>query len=66
MDIIDRASKLEQQQRDDLLRRVRNDNNHTISLKHCSECGRTIPKKRREAVKNCTRYIDCQTAMESK
>ena len=34
------------------------------SLTHCEDCGDMIPQKRREAIPNCTRCIDCQTVVE--
>lgn len=31
---------------------------------HCADCGKEIPMKRREAVRNCRRCLTCQIEFE--
>lgn len=65
-DIFDRASDLEQWQRDQAIAMAtQHDESHITSL-GCHDCGEEIPAARRQAAPHCTRCIDCQAAFEKK
>lgn len=63
-DIFDRAQELEQRQRTEALARFAEGLEVSISLCHCSDCGEPIPEARRNAVRGCTRCVQCQTDAE--
>lgn len=63
-DIFDRAQELEQRQRTEALARFAEGLEVSISLSHCSDCGEPIPEARRNAVRGCTRCVQCQTDAE--
>lgn len=60
----DRASELEQRQRDEALARQAAKQHAGGSLSHCEDCGDVIPEKRRQAVPGCRRCIHCQQRHE--
>jgi len=65
MDLFDRATQFEEQQRElalaQVLRRVRAAGE---SLTHCIDCGVDIAEARRQAVPGCQRCVDCQAIFE--
>lgn len=68
-DIYDRASDLEQAQRDDALSEQRTRAGLTgktwmDSARECRVCDEPIPLKRRKAVPGCSTCIDCQNDLE--
>jgi len=61
MDQFDRATQLEEQQREAALAQVlHRAQNAGESALHCIDCGVDIPEARRQAVPGCQRCIDCQ------
>jgi len=62
-DLFDRASDLEQLQREEALARHRRPAAGP-SYSHCEDCGDDIPAIRRQAVPGCTRCIVCQEVQE--
>lgn len=46
---------------DDAVQRARSELPHGDSLKHCEECGVSIPEARREAIPGVRLCIDCQS-----
>jgi phage/conjugal plasmid C-4 type zinc finger TraR family protein len=67
MDDLDRASELEQKQRQMALNSQLNShqNNVVISALACMECDAGIPQARREASQGCQYCIDCQGLSEA-
>jgi phage/conjugal plasmid C-4 type zinc finger TraR family protein len=66
-DIFDRATELEELQREDALKRQRSRAEHgDISASECGDCGDQIPEERRLAAPGCTRCIDCERINEAK
>lgn len=61
-DISDRASQIEQLQRDIAIKqRIQNPQS---SSPYCEDCGNDIPLERLKAVMGCVRCIDCQIRYE--
>ena len=46
---------------DEAVQRARSELPHGDSLKHCEECGVSIPEARREAIPGVRLCIDCQS-----
>lgn len=65
-DIFDRASELEQRQRDAAITEARSHAPHGESEKFCvmPDCGAPIPEARRQAVPGCRLCIECQARLE--
>ncbi|QOK91561.1 TraR/DksA family transcriptional regulator [Ralstonia pseudosolanacearum] len=64
-DIIDRASELEERQREEAIARVRAvRRTEQPSRKACIDCDAPIPEGRRQAVPGCTLCIDCARLRE--
>lgn len=67
MSKLDDAQKIEQHLLNAALSMHREQANKPgAAFEHCQECGITIPKQRREAVKNCSTCVDCQSLIEIK
>ncbi|MCX7204761.1 MAG: TraR/DksA C4-type zinc finger protein [Proteobacteria bacterium] len=64
MDLFDRASELEQLQRDGAIAHTRKNAPHGISATECEDCGAAIPAARQAAALGCIRCISCQTIFE--
>lgn len=64
-DILDRASELEELQREVALASARY-RPAGQSYSHCEECGDDIPEARRKAVPGCHRCIHCQQRYEQR
>jgi phage/conjugal plasmid C-4 type zinc finger TraR family protein len=61
----DDAQKIEQHLLDAALSMQRQKANQPgAAFERCQECGIDIPKQRREAVKNCSTCVDCQSLIE--
>lgn len=66
-DFYDRASALEEQQRQWAIDRQRTHSaGSDIGAVDCTDCGDAIDPARRIAVPGCCRCIDCQTAADSR
>ncbi|WP_432719863.1 TraR/DksA C4-type zinc finger protein [Jeongeupia wiesaeckerbachi] len=63
-DVFDRASDLEQHQRDLAIAAARTQPAGASRL-GCADCGESIPEQRRIKVAGCTRCIDCQQRFEA-
>jgi len=67
MDQFDRATQLEEQQREialaQVLARTRGAGESAL---HCIDCGVDIPEARRRAVPGCQRCVDCQEDFENR
>lgn len=63
-DIYDRASELEQYQRDEAIKKALDRKPVGASSLVCHTCGEDIPEARRLAVVACTRCINCQKDYE--
>ncbi|WP_047396523.1 TraR/DksA family transcriptional regulator [Chitinibacter sp. ZOR0017] len=63
-DIFDRASDLEQWQRDKAIAIAREQVESTVTSLGCHDCGEPIPEARRNAQRHCTRCVPCQTKYE--
>ncbi|WP_448875240.1 TraR/DksA C4-type zinc finger protein [Desulfobulbus propionicus] len=65
MDEIDAAQKAERLFREGALASMRRPKAATREgLTHCVDCGEEIPEKRRLAVPNCCRCLECQEEHE--
>lgn len=67
-DDVDRASKLEQIQREIALKAHRSGVSlaqELVGVRYCLDCGEEVPRKRIESV-NADRCIECQTLLELK
>jgi phage/conjugal plasmid C-4 type zinc finger TraR family protein len=64
-DIFDRASDLEQWQRDEALKIVREHDESTVVSYGCHDCGAALSEARRKAAPHCTRCVECQTDFEA-
>jgi len=65
MDQFDRATQLEEQQREIALAQVlARTQGAGESALHCIDCGVDIPEARRQAVPGCQRCVDCQSVFE--
>lgn len=64
-EIIDQASALEEQMREQAIAAHRL-NHNAVSAEHCAECGEDIPAPRRAAVPGCQTCADCQGVIELK
>lgn len=65
MDLIDKANKLVEEQRDEAIKKVRSKIANEASRTHCFLCGEEIPDARRQAVIGCKTCIDCQEDLEA-
>lgn len=65
-DVFDRASDLEQWQRDQAIAIAREHEESTVTSLGCHDCGEEIPEARREAQPHCKRCVPCQSAFEKK
>ncbi|MCL1618350.1 TraR/DksA C4-type zinc finger protein [Ralstonia pseudosolanacearum] len=66
-DIFDRASELEERQREEAIARVRAVcHSGKPSRKACLDCDAPIPEARRQAVPGCTLCIDCASQREKR
>ncbi|WP_410499691.1 TraR/DksA family transcriptional regulator [Chitinibacter sp. S2-10] len=63
-DVFDRATDLEQWQREQALSKALDQPASTVTSLGCHECGEPIPEARRKAAPHCTRCIDCQKDFE--
>lgn len=63
-DIFDRAQELEQRQRAEAIAKFSEKIETGDGLSHCEDCGEPIPEARRNAVRGCTRCVQCQTDAE--
>lgn len=68
-DIFDRASELEEKTRERALaaqaqRAALTGKTMADSAAECTDCGDTIPLKRRKAMPGCQRCVDCQSQHE--
>lgn len=63
-DISDRASQLEQLQRDLALAKHRR--TATVSAHECDDCGEPIPELRRKTIIGCRRCVTCQEIVEKR
>ncbi|MCB6182329.1 TraR/DksA family transcriptional regulator [Leeia sp. TBRC 13508] len=64
-DVFDRASDLEQAQRDAAIAAVREcTHSDGESAEYCNDCGDVIPMKRRLAAPGCQRCVHCQSLWE--
>ena len=65
MSKLDDAQKIEQHLLDAALSIQREKSNTSgAAFMHCQECDIEIPKERRDAVKNCSTCVDCQSLIE--
>ncbi len=65
MSKLDDAQKIEQHLLDAALSIQREKANTSgAAFMHCQECGIDIPKQRRDAIKNCSTCVDCQSLIE--
>ncbi|PWS55988.1 TraR/DksA C4-type zinc finger protein [Pseudoalteromonas sp. meg-B1] len=65
MSKLDDAQKIEQHLLDAALSIQREKANTSgAAFMHCQECDIEIPKERRDAVKNCSTCVDCQSLIE--
>jgi len=65
MDQFDRATQLEEQQREIALAQVLARTRPAVESAHfCIDCGVDIPEARRRAVPGCQRCVDCQEEFE--
>ncbi|NDP58019.1 MAG: TraR/DksA family transcriptional regulator [Oxalobacteraceae bacterium] len=66
-DVYDRASALEELQRQHAIARQRAQNaGPALGYSHCMDCGDAIDPARLRAVHNCCRCIDCQKAADAR
>lgn len=63
-DEFDRASELEEKERESAIARQRKKTRKGPALSHCEDCGDEIPKERLAAAPGCRRCIECQTLSE--
>lgn len=66
MDQFDRATMLEQAERENVLRHERGKAKarDKPSLSHCEDCGNQIPEGRLQALRGVTRCVGCQQEFE--
>lgn len=74
-DVFDRATEVEQLQRDLAIRSQRREANERerarkaaaiLPASECTDCGERIPQARREAESACTRCIKCERDTEAR
>lgn len=63
-DVFDRATEIEEMQREDALAEQRRRTGHGPAAFECEDCGVDIPEDRRQAAPGATRCIDCQRLRE--
>lgn len=61
-DISDKASEIEQLQRELALKR--HQNKRQVSSPYCVDCGDDIPPARLQAIQGCCRCVSCQQIYE--
>ncbi|MGR6981206.1 TraR/DksA family transcriptional regulator [Testudinibacter sp. P27/CKL/0425] len=64
-DLFDRASKIEQQQRDLAIAKHRQQHGK-VSAIYCEDCDEPIPELRRQTIVGCSRCVTCQQIIEHK
>lgn len=63
-DVFDRATEIEEAQREDAIAEQRRRTGHGPAAHACEDCGESIPESRRQVAPGATRCIDCQRRAE--